>query len=326
MKLIARSGLLRTAFRNTRTPIGILALVAIALACSTGTTSAPAASQYGPWSDKVVIVGVDLPSDRTLGRFPYSRSAYARLVDKLSAAGAAVVAFDIAFDLARDPSGDDAFHESLVASKVPIILGYGAAGLKGGNGFYMMTGEDQLPNWRFRCADPACSSPIPAIHLASTQALMDDRNVVTQVPMVIVPRCRALATCAVAHLAPLSYSAYALQTGAPLALAPATKQVNSPTWSQPLSVDSRGAATVRFAGHPGDFERHGQYFSLGAVLDGSVPLSRFKDKVVVVGGYHHPGAVDERLTPTSSEKMASVEIHANVIAMFLSQSWVRVSK
>ena len=50
-----------------------------------------------PASAPVVIIGIDNASISQLGRWPWSRVVFARLLDRLAAAGAKVVAFDLLF-------------------------------------------------------------------------------------------------------------------------------------------------------------------------------------------------------------------------------------
>jgi len=50
-----------------------------------------------PVSGQVVIVAIDEPSLKREGRWPWPRSRYARLVDKLTESGAAVIGFDFLF-------------------------------------------------------------------------------------------------------------------------------------------------------------------------------------------------------------------------------------
>jgi diguanylate cyclase (GGDEF)-like protein len=58
-----------------------------------------------PWDDRVAIIAIDEASLRTLGRYPWGREEYAKLLDVLSQAGSSVVAFDILFP---EPSPADA--------------------------------------------------------------------------------------------------------------------------------------------------------------------------------------------------------------------------
>jgi CHASE2 domain-containing sensor protein len=61
----------------------------------------------------VVIVAIDPQSLRAIDGWPWSRSVYADLVDRLDAAGARSIAFDIDFSTPRDPEGDAAFSNAM---------------------------------------------------------------------------------------------------------------------------------------------------------------------------------------------------------------------
>ncbi|MGZ4815013.1 MAG: CHASE2 domain-containing protein [Terriglobales bacterium] len=75
-----------------------------------------------------------------------------------------------------------------------------------------------------------------------------------------------------------------------------------------LKTEPDGSALINYAG---PYKTYQQY-SMGDVLDGTVPPSTFKDKIVLVG----PTAVaigDVRPTPFQSPDYMGVEIHANTI-------------
>lgn len=62
----------------------------------------------------ITIVGIDEPSFSQIGeRWPWPRSLYAELLDRLNAAGAAVVAFDVIFSESSKPKEDKAFAEAI---------------------------------------------------------------------------------------------------------------------------------------------------------------------------------------------------------------------
>ena len=71
-------------------------------------------------------------------------------------------------------------------------------------------------------------------------------------------------------------------------------------------------AWIDFAGPPGTYPA----YPLADVLDGTVPASAFKDRVVFVGDTT-PVSKDIFSTAISSTPMAGVEIHANVLATIL---------
>ena len=64
-----------------------------------------------PPDDRVVIVGIDEKTLRNVGAFPIPRDAYARLIDRLSAGGARVVAFDITFPTPEKNSAVEALQK-----------------------------------------------------------------------------------------------------------------------------------------------------------------------------------------------------------------------
>ena len=91
-----------------------------------------------PVDDRLVLIGIDKPiyssdfSDGELQRepvlkdlqnnFPWSRAVWARLIEKLSDAGAKVIVFDLVF--ASQSDGDDELHQALEKYKDRVVIGY----------------------------------------------------------------------------------------------------------------------------------------------------------------------------------------------------------
>ena len=74
-------------------------------------------------SNNIVIIKIDDASLRKVGNWPWSREAQARLVDRLSAAGARQIVYDIIFSYANDPKGDAAFADALKRSgRVTLVV------------------------------------------------------------------------------------------------------------------------------------------------------------------------------------------------------------
>ncbi|MCU7842704.1 MAG: CHASE2 domain-containing protein [Candidatus Thiodiazotropha sp. (ex Monitilora ramsayi)] len=78
-------------------------------------------------SEDIVIVAVDEKSLEALGRWPWSRSVHARLVEKLSLAGARAIVLDVLFAEPdrTDPEGDIQLIHAIAASDrvfMPVIL------------------------------------------------------------------------------------------------------------------------------------------------------------------------------------------------------------
>ncbi|HEY5346491.1 MAG TPA: adenylate/guanylate cyclase domain-containing protein [Verrucomicrobiae bacterium] len=110
-----------------------------------------------PMDDRLVLIGIDKPvyaadfSDEEIQRepvlknlqntFPWSRAVWARLIEKLSDAGAKVILFDLVFASQND--GDDALRAALEKYKDRVVIGYNISAKKTGRGDFM---ELEFPN------------------------------------------------------------------------------------------------------------------------------------------------------------------------------------
>jgi len=72
-----------------------------------------------PLADDVVLVAIDEPSLDQLGRWPWDRDVHARLIEKLDAAGAKTLVFDILFP---EPSPDDAELAAAMRAHGQVVL------------------------------------------------------------------------------------------------------------------------------------------------------------------------------------------------------------
>ncbi len=70
----------------------------------------------------IAIVEIDAKSIQALDRWPWPREYYARLVEKLSTAGVAQIAFDVDFSSSSTPEQDAIFAEALKNSQATVIL------------------------------------------------------------------------------------------------------------------------------------------------------------------------------------------------------------
>src|SRR5476651_1735495 len=123
-----------------------------------------------PVDDHLVLIGIDKPvyssdfSDEEIQRepvlkdlqnnFPWSRAVWARLIEKLSDAGAKVIVFDLVF--ASQSDGDDELHQALEKYKDHVVIGYNINVQKTDRGNFQ---ELQLPNPSVLTPD-ATNSPV----------------------------------------------------------------------------------------------------------------------------------------------------------------------
>ncbi|MES9969500.1 MAG: CHASE2 domain-containing protein [Candidatus Thiodiazotropha sp.] len=80
-----------------------------------------------PAAEDIIIVAVDEKSLEALGRWPWSRQVHAKLVDRLTQAGARAIVLDILFAEPdrNDPESDNQLIQSIAASErvfMPVIL------------------------------------------------------------------------------------------------------------------------------------------------------------------------------------------------------------
>ncbi|MDT5410639.1 MAG: adenylate cyclase [Mycobacterium sp.] len=287
----------------------------------------------------VVIVGIDNQSVKDVGTYPVPRSVYARALQNLEKAGAAVVAFDIVFPDKRDPVTDKPFADALAAATVPVVLAYAGDNTLTGDGKILQTspttnppGIDQIPLRMFRCADVStdpnapCTKPYTNVVLASTDVLPDADGVTRRIPMFVQPACFATGACSTPVIDTFAFAAYrawSLQGLSGTDLTESNGEASfGTTWLDPLQVDSTGSALINYFGPPGNFKQGGQYVSFGDVVAGRVPADKIKGAIVLVGYYNLTSVNDSVRATTSSGagegtggNMTGIEMHANVAQM-----------
>jgi serine/threonine protein kinase len=139
-----------------------------------------------PVDNRLVLIGIDKPvyssdfSDEELQRepvlkdlqkpWPWSRAVWARLLEKLSDAGAKVIVFDVIF--ASQTDGDGAFHQALDKYKDRVVVGYS---IIVGNPGIGVAGELDMPNSSV-LTPAATNSAVEDDRLGYVEILLDSDN------------------------------------------------------------------------------------------------------------------------------------------------------
>lgn len=122
-----------------------------------------------PASGDIVVVEMDKGSIDAFGRWPWPRAEHGRLVDRLVAAGARSIAFDVDFSSPSNPADDAAFAAALARSGGKVVL----ATLKQSKG----SGSEELVE----------STPIPAfreqVFVGTVHTIPDDDGQVRFLPL-----------------------------------------------------------------------------------------------------------------------------------------------
>ncbi len=130
--MASRKGADTAARRRLFVLLALVALVAPLLALAVGEARVGRALErriYDGWftlrgslprPESVVIVAIDLDSEESLGRYPWSRDWHTHLIRNLHRAGARVVAFDATF-ADPFPSQDTTFRQIIDSTGIAIL-------------------------------------------------------------------------------------------------------------------------------------------------------------------------------------------------------------
>ncbi|MCZ8375286.1 MAG: adenylate/guanylate cyclase domain-containing protein [Beijerinckiaceae bacterium] len=287
----------------------------------------------------VAIVDIDDRSLQALGQWPWSRGVLARLVDRLQAAGAATIGFDIMFPepdrlsptrlaqtlpgltpemrarLEAEPDTDRLLAEAI--GRARVVLGRSGLGLRQGPSvegqgeqdptvpLAMIGGDstDLLPAY----PDMVRNLPVlekPAAGLGLFSVLPEADGIIRRVP-----------------------TAFAIGGQVRPALAVETLRVATGGDALAIRRDSAGISGLVIGGHLLPTERDGRlwvhytpheparFVSALDVLEERFPPERFRNRIVLIGT-SAVGLQDLRPTPLEPA-MPGVEIHAQVLETIL---------
>ncbi len=291
----------------------------------------------------VAIIDVDDPSITEIGQWPWPRTRFAEMVDKLMQAGAVVVAFDIVFaeqdrlspkqialdnpDLdasVRDtlrtlPDNDAVLAEAFARGRVVV----GQASMRGAlHSSNRVTEFAQVPH--------AILGPSPDIHIQKFPDLVEnlpglEQNAAGRGVFSVRPDPDG-----VYRRAPV-----VAQVGGQLRMGLAAELLRVATGGQPFAVrvNEAGVQGVVFAGQlvqtAGDgtvrpyltLSNRARFVSAADVLKDRVPQGRLNGHLVLVGT-SAIGLEDYRATPLGMP-MPGVEIHAQLLENILSDSLLK---
>lgn len=260
-------------------------------------------------SGEIVIVAVDDASLGAYGRsvVTWPRSLHAQLVDRLSEAGARVIAFDLLFSEATDE--DDALADAIRRARISGVRTRTVMPVVGAQMQQEQSGDlllfrhfltpiqtigDTVAALGHTNAEP---DPDGAIRWQPTR-VTDGRT--TSLSFGVVTYLTYLRIPAIAYEEVIDYSETALRL--------------PPDLNIPL--DDQGRMLINYRDAPGDGF---PVVSFHDVIEGSVDPAVFADKIVLVGLTNHTGLNDMYYVPIGLQNtlMPGVEIHANVIETLL---------
>ncbi len=252
-----------------------------------------------PSNSNIVVVAVDEPSIAKLGRWPWPRATHAKLIRSLTDAGARVIAFDVLLtEPDKENLASDAALAKAAASSNEVVSAFF---------FNQVTSDREASNPLFPYSDLADATALGFVNLDP-----DSDGITRQAPLYLTePRSDGSGVV----YPSLAAAAWAISTQR--SQKDALKRLQSPSL-----FGSDNKMLINFAFDPKSPTGYAYpTYSYVDVLEGTVPASTFKNKMVFVG-VTAAGLFDLKAIPYIS-KHPGVMIHANVLDNLLAGNYLR---
>lgn len=244
-----------------------------------------------PANENIGIVAIDDKSIAELGRFPWTRSQYVRLLERLSAAKAKVVLFDAFFPEQETAAIDKSFAAAIkkagnvvLAVTFDVDKNFNVIGSTRslpfleksarGVGHINLSPEDDGVNRRSKLLMEADGKLVPSLGLMAAMSAMGEKD--------------------------FTPGAFDIKLGA-----------------QHIPVDQNYSMWINYTGSSGSYPR----FSFTDIVHGRIDPALLKDKVLFVGATAL-GIYDMRVTPFHANT-PGVEIHATMADNIMSGRFIR---
>ncbi len=216
-------------------------------------------------SQDLLLVRIDEPSLRALGRWPWPRRIHADLVRTLDAAGARVIAFDVLFD---EPTPDDAlFAQAVAAARAPVIAA---------------RDYSSLADAPFAEAAPQEPTLLLQSFDSTAHVIIErDSDGITRRMAPLLSIFQGARNLSELHLAEAVYGA-------------ANAKRQSPLARESGNGNGNGSVLIPFVGEADPFRS----ISYAAVLKGEVPPAFLRDKIILIGA-SAPGLGDTHPMPAA---------------------------
>lgn len=233
----------------------------------------------------IIIVAIDEHAIKMLGRWPWPRRTHARLIERLTRAGAKVIIFDVLFTEPDrlDPAGDAELTAAARRSRRTILGGM----------FQFKSGSAEVYL-------PPVGENVRSPRVGFVNIFPELDGKCRKVPIFIEYQGALLPSLAMRGLE-IYYK----------------KSSDEIVSERRLALDGNGELTLNYRG---GFERF-EYISFYDVVSGKTPRSAFKDKIVLVGGT--AAALFDFKAMPYSPVFPGVEIHANAISNIINGNFFR---
>jgi len=274
---------------------------------------------------ETVIAAIDEKSIKELGRFPWPRSVWGRVVDRLMEDGAKVIVFDVFFTEAENVASDDLFQDAIRRSGrviLPVVFdlveGYQGSGFTDKKlDFMTPSAYKTVINSDLPFSPIKAKMVLPTLQRFSAFSpslahinMVSDRDGTLRWEMLAIDYHNE-------YYAPIGLEAARLFLGIKpedlsLDYAGAVHLGNIT-----IPTDEYGRMLINYRGPNQTFPM----YAISDILDRRTPAGTFRDKIVLIGATAI-GIYDLRVTPFSTH-MAGIEKHASVVDNILRKDFIR---
>ncbi len=279
--------------------------------------------QPGP---ETVIATIDEKSIKNLGRFPWPRSTWGRVVDRLTEEGAKVIVFDVFFTEPETVASDDLFQRAIMRSGrvvLPVVFDFTEGGYKESGftdqkiDFLIPSAYMAMKNTDVPFGAPKAKMALPTLLRFSAYAkALAHINMNPDIDGTL--RWEMLAVeYQDDYYAPIGLQAARLYRDVPLEKMALDFAGSVQLGETTIPTDEFGRMLINYRGPNRTFPM----YSISDLLDRNLPAGTFKDKIVLIGATAI-GIYDLRVTPYSPN-MAGIEKHASVVDNILKGDFLR---
>ncbi|HTF99650.1 MAG TPA: adenylate/guanylate cyclase domain-containing protein [Nitrospirota bacterium] len=274
---------------------------------------------------ETVIAAIDEKSINKLGRFPWTRSVWGRVVDRLTEESAKVIVFDVFFTEPENVEADDMLQQAIRRSGrvvLPVVFDFSETGYKE-SGFTDKQLDFMLPSAYavIKHTDSAFSPLSAKMVLPTMLRFSTYSKALAQINMIPdsdgTLRWEMLAIEYHGDFyAPIGLQAARLYRGFEMTDLSLDYTGNVQMGDTTIPTDGYGRMLINYRGPAGTFP----VYSISDILDRSTPPGAFKDKIILIG----PTAIgiyDLRVTPFSNN-MPGIEKHASVVDNVLHKDFI----
>ena len=281
--------------------------------------------QPGP---ETVIATIDEKSIKNLGRFPWPRSTWGRVVDRLTEEGAKVIVFDVFFTEPETVASDDLFQRAIMRSGrvvLPVVFDFTEGGYKESGftdqkiDFLIPSAYMAMKNTDAPFGAPKAKMALPTLLRFSAYAkALAHINMNPDIDGTL--RWEMLAVeYQDDYYAPIGLQAARLYRDVPLEKMALDFAGSVQLGETTIPTDEFGRMLINYRGPNRTFPM----YSISDLLDRNLPAGTFKEKIVLIGATAI-GIYDLRVTPYSPN-MAGIEKHASVVDNILKGDFLRRS-